>query len=287
VSDGLQSLLASGRGGVPGLWIDCLSYVRRLFLGGDDPWTDPARFVSAFTQAQQLLKSDLVDVRVENCVQSWLAGEGAGLKAARRPTSELKQILGDDGLRDGLLAILATLGNLARGCGGIALTVPSPRRWLRICVERIGGDLSDYLDEDNVEMCAMYVADFLRVYAESGVSVILLEEDSDPGSDPKELYQPIYNVASGYQWDVVLLVPGDVASDPGEGAVGACIVDPAAFDALSDGSARGTAIPANFWSGKSAKLSIPEGADFSYVRIPEDANPELVLERLTMLRNGS
>ena len=288
MSTGLQSLLASGRGGVPGLWIDCLDYGRRLFLGGDDPWADPARFVSAFTQAQHLLKSDIIDVRVEDYVKSWLLRDGATLEAARRPTSELKQILGDDGLRDGLLAILATLGDLARGCGGVALTLPSPRRWVRLCVERTGGDLGENLDEDNVEMCAMYVADFLRTFAESGVSTILLEEDGDPGADPSELYQPVYNVASGYQWDVALLVPGGLATDPNVGNLAACIVDPDQFDTLSaDSGARGTAIPAKYWSGKSAKSGVPVNSEITYVRIPEDANPEKVLERLAELRKSA
>jgi hypothetical protein len=58
--------------------------------------------------------------------------------------------------------------------------LPSPRRWLRICVERTGGDLEDYLDEDNVEICSMYMADFIRTFAEAGISSLLLEEDANP-----------------------------------------------------------------------------------------------------------
>ncbi len=286
-STGLQSLLASNRGGTPGLWIDCLDYGRKLFLGNDDPWVDPARFVNAFSQAQQLLKSDLIDVRVEDYTLSWLGRDGAGLEPARRPTSDLKQILGDDGLRSGLLAVLATLGDLGKGCGGVALTLPSPRRWLRLCVERAGGDTSEPIEDDYVEMAAMYVADFLRAFAESGVSALLLEEDGDPGPETATLYQPVINVSSGYQWSVSLLVPGGMESAPDSG-IEACFVDPDGFAGLADaGPARGVSVPAGYWGGKNKKFAVPAECQAVYVRIPADANPEQVLERLAGLRGGT
>jgi hypothetical protein len=284
---GLQSVYASARGGVPGLWIDCLDYGRRLFLGGDEPWADPARFVSDFTQAQQLLKSDLIDVRAEDYAASWLKRDGAGLEPARRPTSDLKQILGDDGLRAGLLAVLATLGDLGRGCAGLALTLPSPRRWLRLCVERAGGDTGEPLDEDHVEMAAMYVADFLRAFAECGLSALLLEEDGDPGSNALSLYQPVLNVAAGYQWGAGLLIPGSFETGPDAG-VEACFVDPQAFSGLAEGGpARGVSVPAEYWGGKGEGFDFPPGCEAAYVRLPADANPEQVLERLKALRGGA
>jgi hypothetical protein len=287
VTEGLQSLLASGRGGSPGVWIDSLDYGRRLFLGGDDPWVDPARFVNGLTQAQHLLKSDIIDVRVGDYVASWLTREGADLKPARRPTSDLKQILGDDRMRAGLLSAVGTLGDLAKSCAGVALTLPSPRNWIGRCVERNGGDLNDYLDEDTIEMAAMYLADFVRIFAESGIVAILLEEDADPGSDAVGLYQPILNVASGYQWSVALLIAGELETDPNSGAVDACIAEPKAFASLvADGSARGVAVPASYWTDKFSKMKFPDGCELAYVRIPEGANPEQVLERLQALREA-
>lgn len=284
---GIQALSAAGPGSGPGLWIDYLDYARRLFLKGADPWGDPARFVNAFSQAQQLLKSDLIDVRVEDYMASWLQGDGAALEPARRPTSDLKQILGDDSYRDGLVTVLATLGDLGRGCSGIALTIPSPRRWLRICVARAGGDVDEPLDEDYVEMAAMYIADYLRAFADSGISALLLEEDRDPGQDLLSLYQPVLNVAAGYQWDVGILIPGELTTALG-GDLAVTIVDPAALAALAKGGAPcGVSVPGDYWAGKDKKFAVPEGCAAVYVRIPGDANPEQVLKRLAALREST
>lgn len=274
---GVKALLEAGPGGTPGLWIDYLDYARRLFLGGDDPWGDPARFVNAFSQAQRLLNSDVIDVRVEDYMVSWLKRGGAGLEPARRPTSDLKQILADEDFRNGLLAVLSTLKDLAAGCAGLALTLPSPRRWLRLSIARTGGDPAEPLDEDYVEMSAMYIADYMRVFADAGVSAVLLEEDGDPGPEAIPLYQPILNVASGYQWSVGLLVPGEMTWTPGDG-IDVCFAEPGP-DAQS-----GVSVPEGYWTGKHKAFAFPDGCGMAYVRIPEDANPEQVLERLAALK---
>ena len=61
-------------------------------------------------------------------------------------------------------------------------------------------------DAGQAETAAMYSADFLRTFSDSGVDGLLLDEGPVPAdelTDP-EAYRPVVNVAEHYEWPVLI-----------------------------------------------------------------------------------
>lgn len=117
------------------------------------------------------------------------------------------------------------------------------------------------------------MADFLRSFGDSGVDVLLLEEDADSapcGPGEIDWYGSTVNVARHYGWDVGLQTPKRIG---GEGGLD-FIVGP--------GSTRCTEVDPSFWS-EGVAPDTPAGG-FRYARIPLDAQPQTVLDRLRLLR---
>jgi hypothetical protein len=134
--------------------------------------------------------------------------------------------------------------------------------------------------DDEADTAALYVADFLRAFGEAGLDVLLLveSESSEPGdAAATACYQSVLNVARNYRWDTGLALPGHRWD--GAGAEVDFIVAP---EPAANRGASGRIVPAAFFAGEPA----PERAagQFLFATVPEDAAPELVLERLALLR---
>jgi hypothetical protein len=78
------------------------------------------------------------------------------------------------------------------------LSVPAPARWLAIAAEQARAAAAAP-EPRHVEAAAMYVADFLRVFAGARVDGLLLDDDS---TADVEAYRPVLNVAANYRWPV-------------------------------------------------------------------------------------
>lgn len=278
----LKALTASERGGLPGFWIDYLDYSQRLFLGEGDPFADSGRLAGAYAQAQRLLDSDVIDLRVERYIASWRARQGGAFAATGRPVQHLRHMLGDRSFRDGLAALLGALAELVAGTSLLALTIPSPKRWLALL-----GDAD--AEEDQIEMAAMSVAEFLSPFDRSGLHALLIEEHETGGVF--RLYRPLVDLAERHEWGLALHVAGDV--DPvamtfGTGGdIDLCFVteaELAKFAAAEDVPAGGLILPERRWIEGLYDWTRPPGCEFYYARIPVEANPEAVRAALRTLR---
>lgn len=264
------------------LWIDGWQYGQRLLNRGEAaPWHDAGAFVSFFGRLQGLLRSDVLVIEVAAFYRKWLQ-DNPGLLAAmgekRRLGYALRTLLADQHARAPLHEIVKAVCDTNPGLP-LVLALPSPRQWMGEAYCRAKGLDSVEVSWDDAESGAMYVADFLRVFADCDVSGLLLRDA--PGAGPADAsdvarYQPVINVARHYRWQVVLDGCADgCAADPGSG-VSLCLGSPDSDSPIAK-------FPAADWDrAGSAKLA---GKLCAYVEIPPEAVPEQVLESLGRLRD--
>jgi hypothetical protein len=264
------------------LWLEYNAYAGALLAGGDVPWLDVDAAIGWMRKAQSLLKSDVIALPLSAVVAQWLGAHTQlqkAMAAKRRTVFPLKTLLAEMPLR-------AHLVELARAVRSsfpklpLVMVLPSPRLWVtQAFAQALPADTAE-IDADAVDGAAAYVADFLREFAECGIDALLLQESagSEPASvEDLQLYQPVFNLAAHYRWDLGLRLPQ--ALHPA--AVGAgpnFIVSPKTLA----GQSVGLLVPAQFWDGETAP-ECPEGG-FRFAEIPADARPESVLERLSALR---
>ncbi|HET9692765.1 MAG TPA: hypothetical protein VFP48_00140 [Steroidobacteraceae bacterium] len=263
------------------LWLDTVDYAGRLLASGRPPWLDAAEFAAWQRKTHGLLGSDVAFVPVTPVVDAWLGAQPALVEAMRgrsRTVYPLKTLLADEALRGHLTAMVRALRGSVRAPVH-ALTCPSPRDWVRRAYEVAHGAAIE-VGDDEADTAALYVADFLRTFGETGLDALLLVESdaSDPGdATATACYQSVLNVARNYRWDIGLALPGHRWD--GAGAEVDFVVAPE--PAVIHGAA-GRVVPVDFWSG--AEAPARAAGQFLFATIPADCAPELVLERLKLLR---
>ena len=276
----LDRLAASDK---PLLWLDDIAYSDKLLAGGKTPWLEGAEYTAFRRKAQGLLKPDFTVIPLGRVVAAWVASHPPlkeAMAAKKRAVSPVRTLLADEGLRAHLVEMLKGL-RAALGSAPLVLAIPSPRAWVTQAYEQaFGAGAEVEVGGDEADSCAVYVAEFLRSFGESGVDGLLLEERA--GAEPanaEELgwYQPVINVAGHYRWDLGVRLP-TAASFSGDATGVQFVIAPKAVS----GAANGLALPDAFWTGDAAP-AVPKGA-FRFAEIPAQAVPEQVLARLNALR---
>lgn len=265
------------------LWLDYIDYAGRLLAGDRIPWLDITAFIAWQRKAQGLLKADVVVVPLAPLAAAWLVAHpqlGKAMAEKKRALFPIKTLLADTALRAHLVELAAGLRSSFAKLP-LALVLPSPRRWIALAYEQVAGNADDIdIGEDEIDSAAVYVADFLRAFGETGVDTVLLEEAADHAITAAEigLYQPVINVAAHYRWSLGVQFAGAACAIDIASGLGFIIADKAL-----DGIVCGIATPAAFWSGG----DLPECApgSFRFAKIPADTNPEKVLDLLIALRS--
>ncbi len=260
------------RGGRRPRWIDHTDYCGRLLAAGDIPFGDVARFIDWHRKAQGLLRPDVAALPLVPLLDFWLAGHGdlvSAMAGRRRLLYPLKVLLADEDLRGHIRALLEGL-RLTYGGQPLAFVIPSPRAFILYAAGKAGFSGDDEVTLDDVDSAAMYMADFLRAFGDTGIDVLLLEEAPGVVAGDEELAacQAVLNIAGHYRWDVGLRLDDGAAL-----AAVDFVIAPA-------GAAAGLQLPQAYWRGEAPAA---EGGQFIYARIPPDAEPEAVLGRLAAL----
>lgn len=273
----------------PRLWIDFNDYTKKLLLGkGENPWTTPAAYMSYYGQAYGLVKADVVSINVWDLFQHWMKEDSEAIPSMagkRRVTVALKAMLEAYAPRELLAEVITALGNNYGDTAPLVLTIPSPRSLLIKAHQAANGELAD-VDEMKVDTAAMYLADFLRYFSETNLSGVLLMEDAEllpSSSEELSWYQPIYNVAKHYRWTTGLYLPSkDVAFSAPEDVD--IVIFPSGSETQDAGGCgvSGVEITEALWSDSQAPVAA--GGGFYYFSIPDDAQPEAVLETLSALK---
>ena len=264
----------------PALWLESTAYGARLLAKDAPPWLDPAALVAWYGKLLGLLRPELAVLPLEPIVAAWLQRE-PGLREAMGTKSRaifpLRTVLADPSLRAHLLEVIRALRAAVRV--PLVLSMPSPRAWVGLAYRQAhaaGVEVGD----DEADAAAVYLADFLRGFGDSGIDALLLQEQADTAPASGEalvLYQPALNVAAHYQWDLGLQLPG-AEGFRGDAAGFAWVIAPQPVP----GAIHGQVLPPAFWTR--GELPAIAAGTFRYAEIPADAPPEQVLERLAALR---
>lgn len=277
-----MNVIAAIKDGRRLLWLDAVDYAGDLLAGGSVPWLDTAAYLAWSRKAQSLLRPDVLTLPLQRVCAAWLETHPElreAMAAKTRAVFPLKQLLADDALRAHLVELVSGLRASTSGTP-LALECPSPRLWVAVAYAQAHGPQADVeIGEDEADSAALLMADFLRVFADSGVDLLLLRESaqSEPdGAAALDCYQSVINVATHYRWTVGLYAPAGRYGG-GAGALG-FIIAPRALD---DGiSAR--IVDPGFWDSGVVEGLPSRG--LVYASIPGGLQPEQVLERLGALR---
>lgn len=281
----VEHLTAGGDSGK--LWIDFNAYTKKLLLAeGENPWTNPAAYMSYYGQAHGLVNADVAVLDVWDLFHHWMLEDDEAIPSMagkKRITVAAKVMLEAFAPRELLAEVLTAVNNNYGGSVPIALAMPSPRSLL-IKANKAANNTDVEPEESHIDTASMYMADYLRYFSETGLSGVLLMED--PASMPtssEELswYQPIYNIAKHYRWSAGVHLPfsEDGFSVPDD--VNFSIVP---ISCPIAASSLGVDISTPLWSADGDIEAIKSVNAFKYVSIPEDTTPEVVLDTLSSLR---
>ena len=279
--DLLASLDAPPSGRTAAIWFDSLAYCREKLLSGAPlPWGSPGELTALVGKAQGMFRSDALLVDLGDLYAERVAADGelrAAMAARSRPGYALRTLLGDERARaiakEAVTAIAA-----GSGATPVVLSIPSPARWLRVTAGQAGQEPVPP-DPDRADTAAMYIADFLRIFAGEGVDGLLLDEGPAPPGDliHPEAYRSVLNVADHYEWPVLISCGAAPAWPHGavSGVAGWIGSAPASQAAGRSGIFAG----ADFWAGAEPA----SGADLLLAVVPAGADPGAVMQRVRAL----
>lgn len=275
------SLDAPPSGRTRPIWFDAAAYGRvRLLGGGDMPWDSPAELSSFFAKIGGMFRSDAILVDVADPFAQRAAADQqlrAAMAARSRPGYALRTLLGDEQARstaaEAVRVLAATSGPVP-----LVLTVPTPSRWLVAAAQQAGSDPGPP-DAGQAETAAMYTADFLRIFAGTGVDGLLLDEGRVPADEliHPEAYRPVLNVADHYEWPVLIQTDAAAAWPHGPVPGVALWLGPAGPGQPS--GRWGIVAGSDFWDSADP----PAEADLILAAVPAQADPEAVMKRVRAL----
>lgn len=264
----ITQLMNSGR---KIIWLDYSDYADVLLAHGAMPWLDVATYIALKRTAQALLRSDVMQLPVSSICGAWVDAHPelrSEMASKNRTGFALKTLLADPALRVHLQALVGGLRDSFKELP-LALVCPSPHVWINKATEIAHNKASNVeLNEDDIDSGSVYVADFLRIFGESDINILLIDESKDYQPD-LELYQPVLNVASHYRWEVGLHVSQDMTAHH-------------VTFLIAPNAKLGRELTKDFW--ESEHLPDCPVSGFFYTCIPSDAEPEFVLSRLSQLR---
>jgi len=262
-------------------WFDAAAYGRaRLLGGGDVPWASPAELSSFFAKIGGMFRSDAVLVDLADLFAQRTAADQqlrAAMAKRSRPGYGLRTLLGDEQARSTAVEAVRVLAATS-GPVPLVLTVPTPGRWLVAAAQQAGSDPGPP-DAAQAETAAIYSADFLRMFADTGVDGLLLDEGRVPVGEliHPEAYRPVLNVADYYEWPVLIQTDAAAAWPHGPVPGVAFWLGSAGPDEPS--GRWGIVAGSDFWAG----VGPPAEADLVLAPVTADADPEAVMTQVRAL----
>lgn len=264
------------------LWLDAVDYAGALLAGGSIPWLDTAGYLAWSRKTQSLLRADVLSLPLQRVCAAWLQAHPElreAMAAKMRAVFPLKQLLADEALRAHLVDLVRGL-RAGSADSPLALECPSPRQWVTVAYAQAHGPQAEVeVGDDEADSAALLMADFLRVFADAGVDLLLLRESAQSEPDTADglaCYQSVLNVAAHYRWAAGLYAPAGRYGG-GDSAM-SFVIAPRA----QAGGVAARIVDAGFWDSGIAGDLPAQG--LIYASVPDGMQPEQVLERLGALR---
>ncbi len=277
----LTSLDAPPSGRARPVWLDAATYGRaRLLGGGDVPWPSPAELSSFFAKIGGMFHSDAILVDLADLFAQRATADQqlrAAMAARSRPGYALRTLLGDEQARGTAVEAVRVLAATS-GPVPLVLSVPAPGRWLVAAAQQAGSDTGPP-DVGQAETASMYSADFLRIFAGTGVDGLLLDEGRIPAGEliHPEAYRPVLNVAGHYEWPV--LIRTDAAAAWPHGPVPGVAIWLGSAGPEEPSGRWGMVAGRDFWAG----VNPPAEAGLVLALVPAEAEPEAVMKQVRAL----
>jgi hypothetical protein len=253
-------------------WLDWFDYGKRVVLNDRDiPWGDTIALVNFIGQGRSLLKLGVVSLDLGDYFAWWLQENPSVVETMagkKRIGFALKTFLGSPALRADLKDLVGSVASASET--PLMLVVPSPRQLLPWAHDTANGVLTEMVEDIAADSATVYLADFLREFADCGIAGILVREQGtqDFGATLGCLYRPLNNIGEAYQWSVGLDLNGARANELDD-------FDFVISDSGDCASLVAHPLPHDFWETGECH----PGA-FVFGKIPVDAVPEKVLEIL-------
>lgn len=258
-------------------WLDVDRYVWAVFAGSPARWyADPAILAATAGQAQGVVRSDVYPVR--------LAGPFSEALAAADTAEAVAAALGNEEPRQQLAETIDALHHRLGDAVDIVLDCPSPRTLLGA-----GADVSF----DDLDDVAAALLEVIRLVADRPVRGLQVRctSPTGPDADEAESWDSLLAAAGYYDW--VRAIRLDEVTDPADvehDLVGEVLLFPdAPADRLAGDRRHGGGLTAAVWAGTDEAPVLLEGAAALSLRcgeVPADAEPEIVLARLSKLADG-
>lgn len=265
------------------LWLDDHRYASKLLANDLAPVLSVADYVAFRRQSASLLASDVVPISLDILCKAWLDEYPelvANMAAKQRAVAPLRAMLGTESLRAHLTGTLTALRQ-AFLRQPLVVVLPSPKAWADITHRLVGlDDLA--IGQAEADKAAVYVAEFLRAFADCELDGILLVEDANAQAASAEeiaWYEPVFNVASHFRWKAGVMLPGDQL--PNEFPAG---VDFVVAHSPNEAITTFVMQPSSLWIDDSAVAN--QAGRLTYCEIPQNAKPERVLAVIDNLREG-
>lgn len=262
----------------PLVWLDAEDYGSRVVLNDKPmPWSNPTEFVSAYGQIQSLLKAQVAPVHLGRFLRSWLEANPAALSemsGKKRIRVALKRLLGMEEQRGAIREIVSALCD---SCAEpVVLVLPPNGELINWANNRANGAEPVEIGEIDIDSVSVYLADFMRAFSGLDIAAVLVELPQGTAINPDllDLYSPIVNVARHYHWALGMATLGGVVEDPEQ------LLQFVVSDAAASG-VTGLVQSGALWREGLINWQPPH---FVYASVPQDMEPELVLERLAEIR---
>lgn len=261
------------------LWLDWFEYGRVVILGDKEiPWNDTSSMVNFLTQGQKLLRLEIASLPLYDYFTWFISREPSLLeemRSKRRAKMALKKFLLDSALRANVVELVNSAASASNT--PLVLTIPSSSSLLGWCHGLSNEAGVPAIEESDLDTATVYLADFLRDFAETPIAGIMIDESKNThlAYHPATIYKPIINIGKAYGWTVGIHTAHSLRVD--------CTRFDLAITQYTDScDIVAQPVPAKFWDGGSLCDS-----NFLYGKIPQYALPESVLEAIAGLSTQS
>jgi hypothetical protein len=277
----MSTVIADWKSGVRQrlLWIDFERYAWRVFAGGAEDWyRNAARFAATLGQALRVVRSDVVAIDVAAPLLSAWATESS----SRHPdaASFIDFLSTCEGPRAFVADVADALGHSIGSRADLVLKFPCPRDLMMAAgiAEDAAQDFGA-LDDLSTALVAL----LRQLSSKHFAGVQLLSSSSEGLSDDEtDAYAPIFSTAGYYGWATCLTYMKDYFGPIQCGAQIGLFPNESMDRLLTRGDPKcGGGLTSAYWLG-SESVSI-EGCRLPYGLIPEEANPETVIEKIKRL----
>ncbi len=180
------------------LHIDWMDYAEALIGGGKIDWSSPVAVSGLINKAQALLPSDGVILPLGNMLRA--LGQSVDLATKTSGVAALRALLANNHSRMQILEAVTLVRVPA-----LALGLPAPADCIMLAAALAGHPPPDVHDA-MIEDAALYMADFLRIFANATLEAVVLTETMS-AAPWRHFYSPVKTVVSSYGWTFSVAAP--------------------------------------------------------------------------------